>query len=261
MVDNASSGRFCRGAGVGRRRASGWCRRGRTSATVRAPTGYRWRARPSSYSVSQPGCGRAPRSAGGARRRARGGPRPGGRRALGSSKPTAPATRRRAGSRRSSTPPATRCSAICAGQPFHPPLPDGGPRRRPVTEVDWVSGHASWPAGRPSRSSVGSTSRTSCTPRTSDLCWRARRAGWGVVYVPVAVGHPFQGISTARRPYRMLVSHHRSALRFATGRDRGLAPAGLAGDGGAPDGARRRSSAARQARAARCTAPRAGRRR
>jgi N-acetylglucosaminyl-diphospho-decaprenol L-rhamnosyltransferase len=48
-----------------------------------------------------------------------------------------------------------------------------------------------------------------------DLCWRARRAGWQVAYVPEAGITHFQGASTSRRPYRMLAEHHRSLLRFA----------------------------------------------
>ena len=55
----------------------------------------------------------------------------------------------------------------------------------------------------------------------TDLCWRARRAGWGVAYVPGAVVTHLQGVSTARRPYRMLVAHHRSVFRFATRTERG----------------------------------------
>ena len=48
-----------------------------------------------------------------------------------------------------------------------------------------------------------------------DLCWRLRRAGWEVAYEPGGVVWHVQGASTARRPYRMLVEHHRSAWRFA----------------------------------------------
>jgi len=48
-----------------------------------------------------------------------------------------------------------------------------------------------------------------------DLCWRACRAGWGVGHQPEAVVTHLQGVSTRRHPYRMLVEHHRSALRFA----------------------------------------------
>ncbi len=48
-----------------------------------------------------------------------------------------------------------------------------------------------------------------------DLCWRLRRAGWRVLYEPAADAVHHQGLSTAAHPYRMLVAHHRSTLRFA----------------------------------------------
>ncbi|MGH9088779.1 MAG: glycosyltransferase family 2 protein [Acidimicrobiales bacterium] len=48
-----------------------------------------------------------------------------------------------------------------------------------------------------------------------DLCWRAHRAGWSVGVEPRAVVTHAEGVSRRRHPYRMLVAHHRSALRFA----------------------------------------------
>jgi N-acetylglucosaminyl-diphospho-decaprenol L-rhamnosyltransferase len=61
-----------------------------------------------------------------------------------------------------------------------------------------------------------------------DLCWRLHRAGWGVLYDPAARVIHEQGRSTSRSPYRMLVAHHRSILRFARrsteGRQRLLLP-------------------------------------
>ena len=48
-----------------------------------------------------------------------------------------------------------------------------------------------------------------------DLCWRAHQAGWGVGVEPAAVVTHVEGVSRRRHPYRMLVAHHRSALRFA----------------------------------------------
>jgi len=47
-----------------------------------------------------------------------------------------------------------------------------------------------------------------------DLCWRAKRAGWKVAFEPAARVMHAQGISTDLRPYRMIVEHHRSLLRF-----------------------------------------------
>jgi N-acetylglucosaminyl-diphospho-decaprenol L-rhamnosyltransferase len=48
-----------------------------------------------------------------------------------------------------------------------------------------------------------------------DLCWRLNRDGWRVAYEPAGSVVHVQGASTSRRPYRMLVEHHRSAWRFA----------------------------------------------
>jgi N-acetylglucosaminyl-diphospho-decaprenol L-rhamnosyltransferase len=47
-----------------------------------------------------------------------------------------------------------------------------------------------------------------------DLCWRAHHAGWGVGFAGTAEVTHAQGVSTARHPYRMMLAHHRSALRF-----------------------------------------------
>ena len=61
-----------------------------------------------------------------------------------------------------------------------------------------------------------------------DLCWRLHRAGWAVLYEPSSRVVHEQGRSTSREPYRMLVAHHRSILRFAArsteGRRRLLLP-------------------------------------
>jgi N-acetylglucosaminyl-diphospho-decaprenol L-rhamnosyltransferase len=49
----------------------------------------------------------------------------------------------------------------------------------------------------------------------TDLCWRLRHAGWDVAYEPSAEVEHVQGASTSRRPYRMILEHHRSAYRFS----------------------------------------------
>ncbi len=49
-----------------------------------------------------------------------------------------------------------------------------------------------------------------------DLCWRAHRASWGVGVQPAAVVTHTEGVSRRRHPYKMVVAHHRSALRFAS---------------------------------------------
>lgn len=48
-----------------------------------------------------------------------------------------------------------------------------------------------------------------------DLCWRMGRAGWTVAYLPTAEVTHLQGVSTDRHPFRMIIEHHRSLLRFA----------------------------------------------
>lgn len=68
-----------------------------------------------------------------------------------------------------------------------------------------------------------------------DLCWRLERAGWRCWYEPAGEITHEQGRSTARHPYRMLLSHHLSMWRFAArsaeGTERLLLPAVAAGVG------------------------------
>jgi N-acetylglucosaminyl-diphospho-decaprenol L-rhamnosyltransferase len=81
--------------------------------------------------------------------------------------------------------------------------------------VDWVSGAAVW-LRRDALDDVGGwDERYFMYLEDVDLCWRLRRAGWDVTYEPDGAVQHVQGASTARRPYRMLLEHHRSAWRFA----------------------------------------------
>lgn len=88
---------------------------------------------------------------------------------------------------------------------------DHGARRR----VDWVSGacfmirRQAWAALR------GFDPRYFMYMEDVDLCWRAGRAGWQVVYEPAAQVIHAQGVSADTRPYRMILAHHESMLRFA----------------------------------------------
>ena len=85
-----------------------------------------------------------------------------------------------------------------------------------TSEVDWVSG-ACFLARRSALENLGGFDESYFMyAEDADLCWRARRAGWGVAYVPGAVVTHIQGVSTGRRPYRMLAAHHRSVYRFAS---------------------------------------------
>ena len=85
-----------------------------------------------------------------------------------------------------------------------------------TTPVDWVSG-ACFLARRDALEELGGFDEGYFMyAEDVDLCWRAHRAGWGVAFVPEAEVTHLQGVSTARRPYRMLLAHHRSAFRFAS---------------------------------------------
>jgi N-acetylglucosaminyl-diphospho-decaprenol L-rhamnosyltransferase len=90
-----------------------------------------------------------------------------------------------------------------------------------VTDVDWVSGACFLARRRALEELHGFDESYFMYAEDTDLCWRARRAGWGVVFVPGAVVTHLQGVSTARRPYRMLVAHHASVFRFAARTERG----------------------------------------
>ncbi|MGA2520003.1 MAG: glycosyltransferase family 2 protein [Acidimicrobiales bacterium] len=85
-----------------------------------------------------------------------------------------------------------------------------------TAEVDWVSGACFLARRRALTELDGFDEGYFMYAEDTDLCWRARRAGWGVAYVPGAVVTHLHGVSTARRPYRMLLAHHRSVLRFAS---------------------------------------------
>ncbi len=86
----------------------------------------------------------------------------------------------------------------------------GGPR-----VVDWVSG-AAFMVRRSAWEELGGFDESYFMfAEDLDLCWRAAQAGWGVGFVPRAAVTHLQGVSTRRYPYKMLVAHHTSALRFA----------------------------------------------
>lgn len=89
-------------------------------------------------------------------------------------------------------------------------------------DVDWVSGAAIW-IRRSALDDVGGWDDAYFMyVEDVDLCWRLRRRGWRVVYEPSTTVVHVQGVSTAQRPYRMLVQHHRSLLRFAAKRWKGV---------------------------------------
>ena len=81
--------------------------------------------------------------------------------------------------------------------------------------VDWVSGSCFLARRRALEDVGGFDVSYFMYLEDVDLCWRLRRAGWGVAYEPSACVLHVQGVSTDLHPYRMIVEHHRSLLRFA----------------------------------------------
>ncbi len=82
-------------------------------------------------------------------------------------------------------------------------------------DVDWVSGAAVW-LRRSALDEVGGwDDGYFMYVEDVDLCWRLGRAGWRIAYEPDGSVTHVQGASTDRRPYRMIVEHHRSLYRFA----------------------------------------------
>lgn len=83
-----------------------------------------------------------------------------------------------------------------------------------MQEVDWVSG-ACFLVRREAWQAVGGFDETYFMyVEDVDLNWRVGRAGWKVAFEPEARVIHAQGVSTDLRPYRMILEHHRSLLRF-----------------------------------------------
>jgi len=88
---------------------------------------------------------------------------------------------------------------------------DHGQRRA----VDWVSG-ACFLIRRSAWSGLGGfDARYFMYMEDVDLCWRAGRQGWQVMYQPAGEVVHAQGVSADTTPYRMILAHHRSMLKFA----------------------------------------------
>jgi N-acetylglucosaminyl-diphospho-decaprenol L-rhamnosyltransferase len=92
-------------------------------------------------------------------------------------------------------------------------------------EVDWVSGSFMLVRREAFLALGGFDEAYFMYAEDVDLCWRAWRSGWRVLYVPQAEVVHFGGTSTRRRPYAMILEHHRSAFRFACRSQQGLARA------------------------------------
>ncbi len=98
--------------------------------------------------------------------------------------------------------------------PFTRRYNPGSPEGDIVTAAGWVSGSC-FLARRSALEELGGFDEAYFMyAEDMDLCWRAHDAGWGVGFTGTAEVTHVQGVSTARHPYRMMVAHHRSALRF-----------------------------------------------
>ena len=99
--------------------------------------------------------------------------------------------------------------------------------------VDWVSGACFLIRRQAWAGLEGFDPRYFMYMEDVDLCWRAGRQGWRVVYEPEGEVVHAQGISADTRPYRMILAHHRSMLSFAwrtgSGWERALFPLVTAG--------------------------------
>ena len=95
--------------------------------------------------------------------------------------------------------------------------------------VDWISGSCMMLRRSAFEAVSGFDESFFMYAEDVDLCRRLAVAGWSTLYVPTARVVHVQGVSSARHPYRMIVAHHRSLLRFASltvrgRRDRALLP-------------------------------------
>jgi N-acetylglucosaminyl-diphospho-decaprenol L-rhamnosyltransferase len=111
--------------------------------------------------------------------------------------------------------------------PFTRRYNPGAPEDDAVIGAGWVSGSC-FLARRSALEELGGFDEAYFMyAEDMDLCWRAHAAGWGVGFAGAAAVTHVQGVSTARHPYRMMVAHHRSALRFTIRTTKGWRRAAL----------------------------------
>lgn len=106
---------------------------------------------------------------------------------------------------------------------YNPGAPEGDVN----ISVGWVSGSCFLARRRALEELGGFDEAYFMYNEDMDLCWRAHEAGWGVGFTGAAEVTHVQGVSTARHPYRMMVAHHRSALRFTARTTKGWRRAAL----------------------------------
>jgi N-acetylglucosaminyl-diphospho-decaprenol L-rhamnosyltransferase len=98
--------------------------------------------------------------------------------------------------------------------PFTKRYNPGAPEGDVVIGAGWVSGSCFLARRRALEELGGFDEAYFMYNEDMDLCWRAHNAGWGVAFAGTAAVTHIQGVSTARHPYRMMLAHHRSAIRF-----------------------------------------------
>jgi N-acetylglucosaminyl-diphospho-decaprenol L-rhamnosyltransferase len=91
----------------------------------------------------------------------------------------------------------------------------GVDRSQPSADVGWVSGSCFLARRSTWDQLQGFDESYFMYAEDTDLCWRAHRAGWRIGFEPAARIVHVQGVSANRHPYRMILEHHRSVLRFA----------------------------------------------
>ncbi len=82
------------------------------------------------------------------------------------------------------------------------------------SDVDWVSGAAMLIRREAFEEVGGFDEGYFMYVEDVDFCWRLRQAGWRVAYEPRACVSHVGGTSSTKAPYRLLIAHHRSMLRF-----------------------------------------------
>ncbi|HUR17724.1 MAG TPA: glycosyltransferase family 2 protein [Acidimicrobiales bacterium] len=82
-------------------------------------------------------------------------------------------------------------------------------------DVDWVSGSCFMVRRSAWKALSGFDEAYFMYVEDVDLCWRASRAGWKVGFEPAAGVVHVQGVSTDLVPYKMILEHHRSLVRFS----------------------------------------------
>ncbi len=89
-------------------------------------------------------------------------------------------------------------------------------------DIDWVSGSAMLIRRRAFDDIAGFCPDYFMYFEDVDFCWRIHEAGWRIAFVPDAEVLHIGGTSTAKKPYRMIIAHHRSAVRYVWRTTKGI---------------------------------------